>query len=361
MGLQSTYHHVHDRQHAACNMRRMARAVQHPTRSAGPPQTRKRSIFVRATGVGGERSTIASERNAPNARVRTMRTSPTTDVSWVRARAQPCTADGTHLGLRLRLNQPFGLQTSRPTGAGADAKPNSQCVASYVPMFAARGAVPLTVSRDVLCCRPTRCPPTTPADRTQCDAHIMPRVCRRIPKSAVCAVLRACRGMAWLAGRRRSARTMPAAAPPPPPRRTRRASSYALHLGEAFACADSGRFGVRPASVALGSTALPVIVRDGLAGAADEQRHGGFGAAVDCRVVQRCAPAGRPRRNRQSRRPTTPPDGPREMGAPAVVVLGVQVGARDDELLDDRVMVAARRIHQGGAPIPAHGGALRRG
>jgi hypothetical protein len=32
------------------------------------------------------------------------------------------------------------------------------------------------------------------------------------------------------------------------------------------------------------------------------------------------------------------------MGAPAVV-LGVQVGARDDELLDDLVMVVERGIH----------------
>ena len=120
-----------------------------------PPQTRKRSIFLRAVGVGGERSTTESERNAPNARVRTMRTSATTDVSRVRARARACTADGTHLG--LRPNQRFGLQTPRPTGAGVDAKPNSQCVASYVPVFAARGAVPLTVSRNVLCSRPTRC------------------------------------------------------------------------------------------------------------------------------------------------------------------------------------------------------------
>ncbi len=168
-------------------MRCMARAVQHSTRSAGPPQTRKRSMFLRAVGVGGERSTTESERNAPNARVRTMRTSPTTDVSQVRAWAR---ADGTHLGLRLRLNQRFGLQTPRPTGAGVDAKPNWQCVASYVPVFAACGAVPLTVSRNVLCFRPTRCRPTTPADITQSDAHTMPRVCRRRPKSAVCALLR---------------------------------------------------------------------------------------------------------------------------------------------------------------------------
>jgi hypothetical protein len=85
---------------------------------------------------------------------------------------------------------------------------------------------------------------------------------------------------------------MPAAAPPPPPRHTRRAWLDALPIGEACACADSGRFGVRPVSVAPGSTALPVHVRDGLVGAADEQRHGGFGAAAERRIVQRCPPAG---------------------------------------------------------------------
>jgi hypothetical protein len=122
-----------------------------------------------------------------------MRTSATTDVSRVRARAR---AGGPHLGLRLRLNQPFGLQTPRPTGAGADAKPNSRCVASYVQVCAVCGSAPLTVSCNVVCSRPTRCRPIAPADTTQCDAHIMPLVCRRRPKSAVCAVLRACRGMA---------------------------------------------------------------------------------------------------------------------------------------------------------------------
>jgi hypothetical protein len=47
-------------------------------------------------------------------------------------------------------------------------------------------------------------------------------------------------------------------------------------------------------------------------------------------------------------------------GAPADV-LGVQVGARAEQLLDDRVTVVVRRLYQGGVPIPAHGGALRRG
>ena len=154
---------------------------------------------------------------------------------------------------------------------------------------------------------------------------------------------------------------MPAAAPPPPPRRTRRARSHLVRVGEAFACADSGRFGGRPVGVALGSKALPGVVRDGPVGAADEQRHGGFGVAVERRIVQRRGPAGRRRRNRQSRRPTRSPDGAEGKGAPAAAALGVQVGARDDELLDDRVMAVFRRHHQGGAPKPAHGGAWRRG
>jgi hypothetical protein len=113
---------------------------------------------------------------------------------------------------------------------------------------------------------------------------------------------------------------MPAAAPPPPPRRTPRACSELVPIGEASTCADSGRFGVRPVRVALGSTALPVIVRDGLVGAADEQRHGGFGVAVVRRPVQRRPPAGRRRRNRQKRRPTTPPDGPRGRAHPKMVL-----------------------------------------
>jgi hypothetical protein len=46
---------------------------------------------------------------------------------------------------------------------------------------------------------------------------------------------------------------------------------------------------------------VPGVVRDGLVGAADKQRHGGFGAAVERRPVQRCPPAGR-RRRRRSRR-----------------------------------------------------------
>ena len=127
------------------------------------------------------------------------------------------------------------------------------------------------------------------ATRTSCRGCV--GVGRRA-RSVQCCV----RVVAWLArlaGRRRSARTMPAAAPPPPPRRTRRACGNVVRVGEAFACADSGRFGVRPVTVAVGGRALPFVVRDGLVRAADEQRHGGFGVAVARRNVQRCPPAGR--------------------------------------------------------------------
>ena len=48
-----------------------------------------------------------------------------------------------------------------------------------------------------------------------------------------------------------------------------------------------------PSGVDARGTALPAVVRDGPVGAADEQRHGGFGVAVGRRVVQRCPPAGR--------------------------------------------------------------------
>ena len=53
----------------------------------GSAETEKNRMFLRATGVGGERSTIESERNSPNARVRTMSTSATTDVSRVHGTA----------------------------------------------------------------------------------------------------------------------------------------------------------------------------------------------------------------------------------------------------------------------------------
>ena len=181
-------------------MRRMARAVHHPTRSAGVRHKPEKGRFVYAPSASAANAlqpNLSGMRPMHACARCVLRPQPTYRACvHGRERAQPA---GTHLG--LRLNQPFELQTPRPTGAGADAKPNSRCVASYVPVFAAGGAVPLTVSRDVLCSRPTRCRPTTPAHRAQCDAHIMPRVCRRRPKSAVCAVLRACRGMACTACR----------------------------------------------------------------------------------------------------------------------------------------------------------------
>jgi hypothetical protein len=97
-------------------------------------------MFLRATGDGGKRAVIRLKRNSPNARVRTMRTSATTDVSRLRVWARPGRAGGTRLG--LRPNQPFGLGTPRPTGAGVNAKPTSQCVASYVPVCAVCGTPP---------------------------------------------------------------------------------------------------------------------------------------------------------------------------------------------------------------------------
>jgi hypothetical protein len=210
----------------------------------GSAETGKNRMFLRAVGLGGKRSTIASERNSPNARVRTMSTSATTDVSHVRARARPGTAGGD-------APRPSPESAVRPGNTTPDWRRSGRKAKLAVrrelrARVRGTGAVPLTVRRNALCSRPTRCRPATPAETTQCDAHITPRVCRRRPKSAVCAVLRACRGMAWLAGQRRSAWTMPAAAPPPPPRRTRRACFELVRVGEAFACADSGRFGGRP-------------------------------------------------------------------------------------------------------------------
>jgi hypothetical protein len=154
----------------------------------GPPRNRKNSIFLRAVGVGGQRSTIEVERSAPNARVRAMSASAATHVSWIRARgraggrsgrasafaAVSCSACDTIPDLRLSGHE-AELAVRR------ELRPRERGV----------GRNPLTVSGNVLCSRPTLSRPTTAADRAQCDAHIMPRVCQRIPKRAVCAVLRA--------------------------------------------------------------------------------------------------------------------------------------------------------------------------
>ena len=158
----------------------------------GSAETEKKRMFLRATGVGGKRSTIESERNSPNARVRTMSTSATTDVSRVHGTAfVGATGQSRRDAPRPSPESAVRPATPRPTGGGVVAKPNSRCVASYVQVCAVCGSAPLTVSCNVVCSRPTRCRPITPADRAQCDAHIMPRVCRRRPKNAVCAVLRA--------------------------------------------------------------------------------------------------------------------------------------------------------------------------
>ena len=197
-GLRSTYHRTTgsmqraacDAWHAPCTTRLAAR-VRHK------PEKGRFFYAPSASAANALQSNLSGMRPMHACARCVLRPQPTYRACvHGRERAQPA---GTHLG--LRPNQPFELQTPRPTGAGADAKPNLRCVASYVPVSAAGGAVPLTVSRNALCSRPTRCPQTTPTDRTQCDAHITPRVRRRRPKSAVCAVLRACRGMACTAAR----------------------------------------------------------------------------------------------------------------------------------------------------------------
>jgi hypothetical protein len=82
-----------DRKVPPCGKRHAPRAVSHVARGSAKTEKKNRK-FLRATGDGGKRSTIESERNSPNARVRTMRSSPTTDVSRVRALSQPRSAGG---------------------------------------------------------------------------------------------------------------------------------------------------------------------------------------------------------------------------------------------------------------------------
>jgi hypothetical protein len=173
---------------AACSVQHATHGTRRATPDSQrgcPPQTRKRSIFLRAVGVGGERSTIESERNSRNARVRTMRTSPTTDVSRVRARRERA--------------QPAGRASAFARISGSAWEHHGR-LAPERTQSRTRGAPRVSESRNVLCSRPTLCRPTPPANHTQCDAQITPRVRRRTPKSAVCAVLRARRGVAWLAG-----------------------------------------------------------------------------------------------------------------------------------------------------------------
>jgi hypothetical protein len=65
----------------------------------------------------------------------------------------------------------------------------------------------------------------------------------------------------------------------------------------AFFCEVARRspapIGCAAVGVAVGGTALPVVVRDALVGAAGEQLRGDVDEAVGCRMVQRCPPAGR--------------------------------------------------------------------
>ena len=65
------------------------RAMRHLTRKRWVRHpNRKKTIFLRAVGVGGKRSKIEFERSEPNARMRAMSTSATTGVSWTRARGR---------------------------------------------------------------------------------------------------------------------------------------------------------------------------------------------------------------------------------------------------------------------------------
>ncbi len=122
-----------------------------------------------------------------------------------------------------------------------------------------------------------------------------------------------------------------------------------------------------PSAWLAGGTAVPVVVRDGLIGAADEQLRAGAGGAVVRRPVQRRPPArrgghGRHRRHHQPS-PTTRRTAPTAKGAPAAV-LGVHLGARVEQRCDGRAIVVDRRNDQRRPPIPANGvrsGRLKRG
>ena len=84
------YHHAACSRRITCGMRRMTHThATSDTQAVGPPpKPKKKSIFLRAVGVGGKRATIELERSAPNARVRAMSASAATDVSWIRARGR---------------------------------------------------------------------------------------------------------------------------------------------------------------------------------------------------------------------------------------------------------------------------------
>ncbi len=140
-----------------------------------------------------------------------------------------------------------------------------------------------------------------------------------------------------------------AATPPPPPRCTRRACCICVLFGEAFSCTDRadrvcGRRGAK------GGTAYPIAKSPSVfvmlwsapaTSSATADLVQPLIAAL-CSAVN--LPDGAP-----SAAADNAPNGPRE-GAPAeaVIALGVHVGARVDELLDDRVMAIVRRMHQGG-------------
>ncbi len=272
-------------------------------------------MFPRATGVGGKRSTIESERNSPNARARTMRTSATTDVSRLRARARPGRAGGD-------APRPSPESAVRPGHTTADWRRSGR-------------KAELAVRRELRSrergmrsgpphCEPQRAmftPDPLPSGSTGGynavrRAHRAAGVSGYAEERGLCSA--ACVswhgiGLQAEGGARGRCRR--------PHLRHRRVVRGELvgmlcPLARRFPAPIRADSGCGPVRVALGGTALPVVGRDGLVGAADEQRHGGFGVAVLRRTVQRCGPAGRRRRNRHSRRPTRSPDGPRGRAHP---------------------------------------------
>ncbi len=180
-----------------------------------------------------------------------MRSSPTTDAGTCAG------ATGQSRGDAPRPSPESAVRpaTTCPTDGGVDANPISRCVASYVPVCAVCGAVPLTVSGNV----PAR---PSAVRQHQRIAHSATRTScrgrdgvRRRARSVQCCV----RDVAWRHGAQAEggARAMPAAAPPPPPRRTRRACCDVVLLGEACPCADSGRFGVWPSALLWAAQRYP--------------------------------------------------------------------------------------------------------
>jgi hypothetical protein len=222
-----------------------------------------------------------------------MTTSAATDVSRARALARPGEDGGDaprpspSAEAAVRPAPPLS-----PTAGGVRAKPNLQCVASHVFVSAA-------------------CPPHC---ERQCGTF-PPEPLPSDNGNGLCAVRRAdhaagpsayaeerglcmhCCASAWRGVAQARRRAVCGGCT------SATAASYAASSSPSCASWRSvrlRRFGpIRCAARRRGcGTALPEDVRDGLVGAADEQRHGGFGAAAVRRPVQRCPPAGRRRRSR---------------------------------------------------------------